>query len=399
MTNQCSAKTDQNDVIDLACKLISIPSVTPNSKDVLDYLTQHLQNLDFKVERMVFGDDSPDEYAVDNLFAMKGNGAKHLCFAGHVDVVPPGDSNLWQYPPFEATIVDGKLFGRGACDMKAAIAAFICAYQEILSTTPNAFDEHTISFLITGDEEGIGVNGTKKVLEHLQTQNIPIDFCIVGEPTGLKHSGDQIKIGRRGSFTATISVTGKQGHAAYPEDALNPIGSANSLMSSLLSLDLGKQSELLNIGSNLEIVGIQSSTQVSNIIPETIEILFNIRYNEHYNPKILQQMLEEVIEKFSCAVSINLNIRESGSLPFLGSQNSTYLQLVVDACHKITGSNPIASTTGGTSDARYISKTSSCIELGTPNTSAHQINEHVFTDELLTLLEIYKEIIKKWLAS
>ena len=390
-------------LIELAIKLMSIESVTPHCEQALDYLTSYLKNLGFLTERLIFGTTQYPEYdyAVDNLFAIYNPSikkGKHLCFAGHIDVVPTGDLDLWSSPPFEPKIIDGKIYGRGACDMKAAIAAFISAFKEIQDENLLSL-EHSISLLITGDEEQTGLNGTNKALKHLTGKNVAIDFCIIGEPTGLNHSGDQIKIGRRGSLNGKITVIGKQGHSAYHEDALNPIPIATNIIQELLNLKLDKKSPKLNITSNLQIVGLKSSTQISNIIPRSVDILFNIRFNDQYTPEMLQKIIETVIDKYKNTVK--LHIKTPISLPFLGCPDPIYLNLVSKSCsevnsNRLTPSIPVQSTTGGTSDARFITNYAPCIELGLPNNSAHQIDEHLVIDELKKLKDIYKKILLEW---
>ena len=392
----------QNILTELAINLMSIESVTPNCEKALNYLTTYLKNLGFATERLVFGSTQypKDDYKVDNLFAIYNpelKKGKHLCFAGHIDVVPTGDLKLWTCCPFKPKIVEGKLFGRGACDMKAAIAAFICAFKELQAKNLLS-KEHSISLLITGDEEQIGLNGTNKVLEYLKMQDIAIDFCLVGEPTGMNKSGDQIKIGRRGSLNGQIIVQGKQSHSAYHKDTLNPIPMALNIMQGLLNLKLDKPSIKLNIDSKLQIVGVKSSTQITNIIPANVEILFNIRFNDNYTPEILQKMIEGVTEHHKDAV--NLSIETPISLPFLGCPEPTYLNLVAASCSESNnGIPPLKTATGGTSDARFITNYAPCIELGLPNNSAHQIDEYLVIDELIRLKEIYKNIILKWFLS
>ena len=261
------------EVIELTKALISCQSVTPKNDGVLDLLEKELSNIGFDCRRYLFSEsNTPD---VDNLFAKIGSGAPHICFGGHTDVVPVGDIDAWSFDPFNATEKDGKVYGRGASDMKSAIAAFVCAVKEYIE---NNELKGTVSLLITNDEEGPAINGTKKVLEEIYKNGEKIDSCLVGEPTCPRELGEMIKIGRRGSLTTTIKISGKQGHVAYPEWTLNPINPLTSILDALCNLELDQGTEDFP-PSNMEIVNISSSQGATNVVPQTATGVFNIRYN------------------------------------------------------------------------------------------------------------------------
>ncbi len=378
------------EVVELTKSLISCPSVTPNNEGVLDLLQKELTDMGFTCNRYLFSDtDTPD---VDNLFAKIGSGAPHLCFGGHTDVVPVGDENAWNSNPFEATEKNGKLYGRGASDMKSAIAAFVSAVREYLE---NNEMKGTISLLITNDEEGPAINGTRKVLEEIYKNGEKIDSCLVGEPTCPSNLGEMIKIGRRGSITTTITVSGKQGHVAYPEWTLNPINPLTSILNTLCNLELDKGTEDFP-PSNMEIVKIESSEGATNIVPRTSTGIFNIRYNINHTKESLQSMINEVVSKNINNSDYKVDVIFNNSAePFL-TEKGKFTEIVKSSVDEITGMNSSLTTTGGTSDARFFKDYCEVAEFGLIGETAHQIDENVKTEDITKLKEIYSLIITKY---
>jgi succinyl-diaminopimelate desuccinylase len=332
------------DPIDLACDLIRKPSVTPADLGALDIVQQALESLGFWVRRYRFED-------IDNLYARLGDSAPNFCFAGHTDVVPTGDVTQWSVDPFEAALKDGILIGRGAADMKGGIAAFIAATARFLANNPAP--KGSLSFLITGDEEGIAINGTKKLLTAITSEGEVLDHCLVGEPTNPDALGDMLKNGRRGSLNCKVTVTGIQGHVAYPYKAANPVRALISFLQSVQShkLDDGAQGFQ---PSNLEVVTIDVGNPASNVIPETATARLNIRFNTAHSGASLSQWLIEQAASANDGFNgtIALDIMVSGEAFF--TQPGVLTDVVQDACQAITGRRPELSTTGGTSDARFI---------------------------------------------
>ncbi len=383
-------KTENNcDPVTLAQELIRCPSVTPIEGGALEYLENIFTNHGFTCHRLLFSDTgTPD---VDNLYATIGIGSPHLCFAGHTDVVPTGDEQAWVHPPFGAIIEDNWLYGRGAVDMKGGIASFIAASLEYLSNT-NFQNKGRLSFLITGDEEGPSINGTPKMLKWLEEKNIKLDHCLVGEPTNPKELGQEIKIGRRGSLNGTLSVKGKQGHVAYPSLAQNPIPVLIDILQSFLAKPLDNGTKYF-APSNLEITNIEVGNTATNIIPESAKATFNIRFNDNYTGESLKEHLR------NCAAEAvkNTNIIHEFRFPPNGNCFLTapgkLSDILSDAIHKTTGATAELSTSGGTSDARFIKDFCPVIEFGHVNETIHQINERVAVQDLHTLKEIYQKFI------
>ena len=367
--------------------LIKIPSVTPFDGGALDLLQSKLSQMGFVCKRYVFED-------VDNLYARIGNSAPHICFAGHTDVVPTGDLGKWSNPPFEPVEKDGNLYGRGAADMKSAIAAFTCAVQNYLSSHEL---KGSISFLITGDEEGVAINGTKKLIAQINEEGEEIDHCIVGEPTCPHILGDMIKNGRRGSINCTIKAHGKQGHVAYPDKADNPIPALLEILYKLQNhkLDDGAQGFQ---PSNLEIVTIDVGNPASNVIPSNASARFNIRFNTNHTGESLKNWIietrNEVQQKYSAHIELDIVI--SGE-PFFTAP-SKFTEIVQDAAFEITKNRPLLSTSGGTSDARFIKNYCSVIEFGIVGATLHQIDEHVKIDDIYKLTQIYEKVLEKYFA-
>jgi succinyl-diaminopimelate desuccinylase len=370
------------DSVALLQDLIRCKSVTPDEGGALNYLEKLLSAHGFTCHRLKFSDnDTPD---VDNLYARKGTSAPHLCFAGHTDVVPVGDEARWTCDPFGGAIKDGQIWGRGACDMKGAIAAFAAAAID----TPA---KGSISFLITGDEEGPSINGTKKVLEWLEKKGEKIDFCIVGEPTSREVLGDMLKIGRRGTFTGRLSVTGKQGHVAYPHLADNPVPKLLALLKAINDLELDKGTAHFQ-PSNLEIVNIDIGNKAENVIPASAQAVFNVRFNDQYTGSTLEKKLRGTMDALN--IPYRMDVRVGGESFY--TPPGKHSELLHAAIKKITGRDAELSTSGGTSDARFIRKYCPVAEFGIVGLTAHQIDEHVAVKDMQALTEIYKEVIKSF---
>lgn len=369
-----------NDPIKLAQELIKFPSVTPIDAGIIDFLINHLSPFNFSCKKLIFED-------VTNLYARFGVHEPNLCFAGHTDVVPPG--NNWFMDPFAAQIIEGKLYGRGACDMKGAVAAFMSASIEFIQN--NNF-KGSISFLISGNEEGVADNGTPKVLEYLKDNNQRISHCIVGEPTCPEVLGDMIKYGRRGSVTFNLKVNGKQGHVAYPKLADNPIDTLLKILSELKELKLDSGNDDFD-PSNLEITDITVGNSTSNIIPAKAMAAFNIRFNNLHDALSLEKIIEAICAKYSKNFSLKF---EAGAEAFVSSKNSPLVNHLQQAINKVTALNPVLSTTGGTSDARFIKDVAQVVEFGLINKTAHHVDEHVSCQDIIKLKAIYLEFLQNY---
>lgn len=378
--------TSQIDPLELACALIRKPSVTPADVGALDIVEGALRSLGFWVKRYPFED-------VDNLYARLGDAAPNFCFAGHTDVVPTGDVTKWSVDPFEAALKDGVLIGRGAADMKSGIAAFIAATARYL--TVNGPPKGSISFLITGDEEGVAINGTKKLLEAISQEGQRLDHCLVGEPTNPDALGDMLKNGRRGSLNCTVTVTGIQGHVAYPHKAANPVRALVRFLNKVQSRELDDGAQGFQ-PSNLEIVTIDVGNPASNVIPETATARLNIRFNTAHSGASLSQWLlaEAAAAQESFKGNIALDIRVSGEAFF--TQPGLLTDVVQGACEAITGRRPELSTTGGTSDARFIKDYCPVCEFGLVGATMHQIDERVNVADIETLTQIYDRVLQDY---
>jgi len=374
-------KSNSPELLDLTCDLIKCKSVTPDEGGALDLITNYLEPLGFTCTRLPFAE-------VDNLYARYGNKGKNLCFAGHIDVVPPGDEAKWNTKPFEPTIIDGILYGRGASDMKAAITPFMVAVKEYIKTTPDC----SISFLITSDEEGPGINGTKKVLEHLQNTGEKIDACIVGEPTSVDKVVDTIKVGRRGSITGWLTVNGTQGHVAYPQLADNPNAILVDILAQLQALELDNGNEFFD-ASNLEVTSIDVGNNITNLIPAQAKAVFNIRFNDEHSSDSLKDKLDTIISKYPQA---SVEYKVSGE-SFI-TKNDSLVDIAANAVEQIVGAKPVLSTSGGTSDARFIKNYCPVVELGLTNATAHKVNECVRVDDLYVLQNIYYQVMRNYFA-
>lgn len=373
----------------LSQKLIQIPSYSGVNEEVLSFLGNYLKSLGFTCDYLEF--DGENSYKVNNLHAVlnPNNSERVLYFAGHTDVVNEGEKASWTHDPFAAKIIDGKLFGRGASDMKCAIACFVSAAEEFLAEKKPNFG---IGFLITNDEEADGVNGTKKVLEWMQKSNKKISHCLVGEPTNPEKFGEMIKIGRRGSIGFKIKITGKQGHVAYPDIALNPITILISLLKILKDHKLDEGTKFFD-ASNLEITSISSQNLGGNVIPNEAEAAFNVRFNDSHTSQSILDLVKYACEKtVGFGAKYELTHRTSGE-SFL-SDPKFLAEIVVGAVEKICGNKPVLSTTGGTSDARFIKDYAEVIEIGLVNKTAHKIDEFSEVAEIEQLQKTYLEILK-----
>ncbi len=375
------------DPVALARDLIRCPSITPQQAGALDLIQDRLARRAFACQRLPFGE-------VDNLYARRGRAAPHFCFAGHVDVVPPGDPSLWRFPPFEARIDDGKIYGRGALDMKGAIAAFLTGLDAFLDTGA-AFG--SISLLLTSDEEGPARDGTARALAAILSQGETIDDCLVGEPTSRRHLGEAIKIGRRGSLSAHLTVAGRQGHVAYPGDALNPIPLLARIISRLPDGDLDRGSRHFS-PSHLEITSVDVGNPAGNVIPARAAARLNIRYNDTRTAAGLETWLEDHCRAALGNAEAGCHIEfEHGGECFL-TEPGPFTDCLIGAVADETGRTPELSTAGGTSDARFIHKHARTAELGLAGTSLHQIDEHVPLDDLKTLGRIYARVLARYFA-
>ncbi|MEO6015156.1 MAG: succinyl-diaminopimelate desuccinylase [Devosia sp.] len=381
MANPSSAA----DPVTLLCDLIRCASVTPTEAGVFDVLEAALTPLGFVVTRLTF--EGNGSYPVGNLFATRGSSGPHLLFNGHTDVVPPGDRSLWTHDPFGAEIADGVLYGRGAVDMKSAIAAFIAA----LADAPT---DARISLAITNDEEADGINGTARILEWATAQGYHFDFAIVGEPSATANVGDSIKIGRRGSLNGRISVSGIQGHVAYPHKALNPIPVAANLVAALSgTLDDGSEHFP---ASNLEFTSIDVGNSVTNVIPAKATLAFNVRYNDKWTPKSLEDAIREGIESQDDEnTRIDFEVLGTPSRSFL-SPTSGAVDLLSQVIAAQTGTRPELSTGGGTSDARFVAQYCPVVECGLPGPTMHMVDECVPLADVMTLTGLYARFMQRF---
>lgn len=392
-TNTLS-QTYQQQTLALSIALLERPSVTPDDDGCQDILSERLQQAGFDCEFMYYGDrQAKGEHAeVKNLWARRGTTAPVICFAGHTDVVPTGDENNWTYPPFTPTIADGYLWARGAADMKTGIAAFTVAAERFVANHPD--HNGSIAFLITSDEEGPSINGTVKVIETLEARNEKITYCLVGEPSSTDTLGDIIKNGRRGSLGATLTVTGKQGHVAYPHLASNPIHAAMSALAELTNAEWDQGNDYFP-ATSLQISNINSGTGATNVIPETLEAIFNFRFSTETTEDELKAKTHAIFDKYfdSSKASYDIHWKLSGN-PFLTPEGK-----LVSACQNaiksVTGTETTLSTSGGTSDGRFIAPTGAqVVELGVRNATIHQVDEKVELDDLGRLAQIYEGILE-----
>lgn len=374
----------------LARDLLRCPSVTPEEGGALTLLQERLEAAGFTVSRVVFSEPgTPD---IDNLFATIGSGAPHFVFAGHTDVVPAGDSAAWRHDPFAGTVDEGVLYGRGAVDMKGGIAAFAAAAIDFLAARGGALPG-TISLLITGDEEGPAINGTVKLLDWARAQGHRFDACIVGEPTNPNALGDAIKVGRRGSLSGTLTVTGVQGHVAYPHLAKNPVPDLMALVGALTGLSLDAGNERFQ-PSNLEITSVDVGNTAFNVIPRQAEARFNIRFNDQWTLDALRARIRAALEGVSgLSCDWSLCFKSDASESFL-THDAALIDTLAEAVEAETGKRPELSTGGGTSDARFIKNHCPVVEFGLVGQTMHQVDERVPLAELDRLAAIYRRFLE-----
>jgi succinyl-diaminopimelate desuccinylase len=379
------------DPIALARDLLRCPSVTPAEGGALGLLETVLAGAGFAVDRVTFSEAGADD--VENLYARIGTGRPHLVFAGHTDVVPPGDEAHWRHRPFGGEIADGMLYGRGAVDMKGAIACMVASVLGHLAAgagKPNG----SISFLITGDEEGIAVNGTVKLLKWAAARGEGFDHCLLGEPTNPEHLGDMIKIGRRGSLNGTLVVAGIQGHVAYPALADNPVRRIVAIMSAVMAEPLDAGNAHFD-PSNLEFTSVDVGNKTVNVIPAEARARFNIRYNDAHTRDQLKALVEARASAGARGGRFHIDWDPSNAHAFVTTPGP-FVDLVSEAIVEVTGRKPVLSTSGGTSDARFIREYCPVVEFGLVNRTMHGIDEHVATVDLVALTAIYRNILDRY---
>jgi succinyl-diaminopimelate desuccinylase len=372
----------------LAKDLVRCKSITPKNDGAIEVVAKNLKKLGFKCEVMEFQQKGTAK--IKNLYARLGKSSPNICFAGHTDVVPVGDLKSWSVNPFGAVIKDGKLFGRGISDMKGAIACFIAAVSEFVKKNKNI--KGSISLLITGDEETIAINGTQQVVKKLKNRKEKIDFCIVGEPTNEDRLGEMIKIGRRGSMTGHLTVYGIQGHVAYPHQSNNPSGILVKILNTIKELKLDRGNKSFE-PSNLEIVRMNIENTADNIIPAEAKASFNIRFNNIHSSKSLKKKLNSIFTKITkqYKATYKINYQVSGE-SFLTKPNKTVF-MIKNIIKQNTKINPILSTSGGTSDARFINNIAPCIEFGLIAKTIHQVDEMAKISDLKKLKNTYLNIL------
>lgn len=383
------------DPIELTARLIACPSVTPAEGGALAFIERTLKAGGFTVHRVSFSEPgTPD---VENLYARIGSGGPHLMFAGHTDVVPPGEAAAWRHDPFGGTIDEGQLYGRGAVDMKGGIGCFMAAALDHLAAHGGR-PKGSISFLITGDEEGPSVNGTEKLVAWAAARGERFDHCILGEPTNPARLGDMIKIGRRGSLSAVITVTGRQGHVAYPHLAANPIPPLIAVLAALTAKPLDAGTDHFD-RSNLEITSIDVGNGATNVIPQRAVARLNIRFNDQHSLASLKTWIESVVAKAATeAITTEIGYARGNSESFL-TQPGAFVDMVAGAIAEVTGTRPQLSTSGGTSDARFIKNYCPVVEFGLVGATMHAVDERVPVADLVALTAIYRRIIDRYFAN
>jgi succinyl-diaminopimelate desuccinylase len=370
----------------LAKELIRRPSITPKDAGAINLLAKNLRSLGFKCQTINFKN-------VKNLYAKLGKSSPNFCFAGHTDVVPPGNVSDWNNNPFKPVVKNNKLIGRGANDMKASIACFVSAVSKFKSR--NKKFKGSISLLITGDEEGMAINGTKRVVEHLKKKREKINFCLVGEPTNPNKLGEMIKIGRRGSITGRLAITGVQGHVAYPHRANNPSNTIIEILKKIKEIKLDRGTKNFQ-PSNLEITKISIDNHADNVIPGSANAVFNIRFNNKHSSTSLKRKLngifKAITKKTRCKFEVGYDV--SGEAFLTKPNKTTYM--IQNTIKKITRIKPKLSTAGGTSDARFIRKIAPCLEFGLVGKTMHQVNESTSVSDLKKLTRIYQNILENY---
>ena len=367
----------------LAKDLIRKPSITPKDAGAINLLAKNLKSIGFNCKIINFKN-------IKNLYAKLGKSSPNFCYAGHTDVVPPGNVKKWTTNPFKPIVRNNKLIGRGANDMKASIACFVAAVSRFKNENKNF--KGSISLLITGDEEGIAVNGTKRLIKYLKRKREKINFCIVGEPTNPNKLGEMIKIGRRGSLTGRLTIIGSQGHVAYPHRANNPSNTLIKILKKIKDLKLDKGTKNFQ-PSNLEVTKINIDNHADNVIPGSAEAVFNIRFNDKHSSSSLKNKLNKIFKSVTRANKSRFKITyEVSGEAFLTKPNKT-TYMVQNIVKKVTGLKPKLSTSGGTSDARFIKNIAPCLEFGLVGKTMHKIDESVSVSDLKKLTKIYKNIL------
>lgn len=376
------------DALELAAALVRCPSLTPREAGCFDLLERALRPLGFACERLRFA--SPGAEPVDNLAAIIGSGSPHLAFCGHVDVVPPGDPAAWRVEPFAGEVRDGRLWGRGAADMKTGVAAFVAAAARFLGDGgPPA--RGSLSLLITADEEGPSVDGTAKLLAWMAERGHLLDGCLVGEPTSVETLGDVAKIGRRGSLTATLTAIGRQGHTAYPARADNAAHRLVAMLGALLAEPLDSGSEWFE-PSTLQITTIDIGNPAGNVVPAEARAAFNIRYNDLHDRGSLDRLLRARLD----SAGGRYRLQTSGSGDAFVTAPGALSAMLADAVEQVTGRRPRLSTSGGTSDARFVRHYCPVVEFGIVGPTMHQVDEHVSIADLSGLVAIYEAFLERW---
>lgn len=371
-----------NPTLDLACELIKRASVTPEDAGCQKFLADRLEQIGFKIEHLRFGE-------VDNLWARRGHTKPLLVLAGHTDVVPAGSLENWQSPPFEPTISDGYLYGRGSADMKGGIAASVIAVENFIAKNPNYLG--SIAFLLTSDEEGKAINGTVKVIEYLKQQDEQIDYCLLGEPSSKNRLADEIKNGRRGSLTGRLTIKGTQGHVAYPHLAKNPIHLFSETMKKLCEETWDQGNEFFP-PTTFQIVDIHAGNNVTNVIPAELKVMFNFRYGTASTADSLKERVEKLLSNLEYELSW-----ESAGLPFLTSKGKL-IDVAKKSIKEICGYETILSTSGGTSDGRFIAPYGTeVLEIGLLNATIHKVNEYTNVEDLEKLSLIFERILENML--
>jgi len=378
------------DALALTQALIRCPSVTPADAGALAVLEAALKPLGFECHRLRF--EQAGTAPIENLYARIGTGAPHFCFAGHTDVVPPGDG--WAHDPFAAVVSGGMLFGRGAADMKSAVAAFAAAAARVIA---NGMPDGSISLLITGDEEGPAVNGTVKMLDWLKQRGEKIDHCVVGEPTSVGSVGDTLKIGRRGSINFKVAVRGTQGHVGYPQKANNPIPVLAELVTQLAGYRLDKGNAHFD-PSTLAFTTMDVGNAATNVIPGGAYAAFNIRFNDAHTPDSLVGWVNDRAERIAKESGCSITVTHSVSGASFLTQPGKFTQLISDTVSRITGQSPVFSTSGGTSDARFIKDHCPVVELGLAGATMHKTDECVPVREIEMLADIYAALLTDYFA-
>ena len=377
--------------LQLAKELIKFPTVTPIDAGIMKFLEKKLKTLGFKTKVLEFREK--DSKPVKNIYARLGNKGPNFCYAGHLDVVPAGNLKDWTVNPFKPSVKKGYLIGRGANDMKSSIAAFVSAVSNFVANKRDF--NGSVSLLITGDEEGVAINGTKKVVEYLKKKKEKIDFCLVGEPTNPNKLGEMIKIGRRGSMTGRLSIIGIQGHVAYPDRANNPSTALVQILKELKEIKFDNGTKDFQ-PTNLEITKINIDNFADNVIPGLANAKFNIRFNNKHSSNSIKKKVTKIIKKISNKnkSKFKIDYSVSGEAFLTKPNNTTYM--IQDIIKKITKIKPKLSTTGGTSDARFIRKIAPCLEFGLVGKTMHKVDEAVSLSDLKKLTLIYSTILKNY---